>query len=73
MQNKARKIWKYKTNYVFLQQKPKQLLFQNVLHMDVGDRIPEVLGIDQYGNNIKATDFAGRKLILYSYPKANTS
>ena len=41
--------------------------------MDVGDRIPDVLGIDQNGKEIRAGDFAGRKLILYSYPKANTS
>lgn len=41
--------------------------------MNVGDRIPEVFGIDQDGREIKRSDFAGRKLILYSYPKANTS
>ena len=41
--------------------------------MNVGDKIPEILGIDQDGREIKASDFAGRKLVLYSYPKANTS
>lgn len=41
--------------------------------MNVGDRIPEVLGIDQQGNTIKSSDYRGRKLVLYSYPKANTS
>ena len=41
--------------------------------MKVGDRIPEVLGVDQDGRQIKASDFRGRKIILYSYPKANTS
>lgn len=41
--------------------------------MNVGDKIPEILGIDQNGKEIKASDFRGRKLILYSYPKANTS
>lgn len=40
--------------------------------MNVGDRIPERLGIDQHGNEIKASDFRGRKIVLYSYPKANT-
>ncbi len=40
--------------------------------MNIGDRIPEVLGKDQQGNEIKASDFAGRKLVLYTYPKANT-
>lgn len=41
--------------------------------MDVGDKIPEILGVDQGGNIIKSSDFKGRKMILYSYPKANTS
>ncbi len=41
--------------------------------MTIGDKIPEVLGIDQDGNEIKISDFKGRKLVLYSYPKANTS
>jgi len=41
--------------------------------MNIGDKIPAILGIDQNGNEIKASDFAGRKLVLYSYPKANTS
>lgn len=41
--------------------------------MKVGDKIPEILGKDQDGNEIKAEDFRGRKIILYSYPKANTS
>lgn len=41
--------------------------------MNVGDRIPELLGVDQNGNQIKSSDYKGRKIILYSYPKANTS
>lgn len=41
--------------------------------MNIGDRIPEVLGTDQHGDTIKASDYKGRKIILYSYPKANTS
>lgn len=41
--------------------------------MNVGDKIPEVLGVDQHGNEIKRSDFQGKKLVLYSYPKANTS
>lgn len=41
--------------------------------MNVGDRIPEILGTDQNGNVIKASDYRGRKIVLYSYPKANTS
>lgn len=41
--------------------------------MQVGDTIPEVLGIDQNGREIKSSDYRGRKIVLYSYPKANTS
>lgn len=41
--------------------------------MNVGDKIPEILGHDQDGNEIKAADYRGRKIVLYSYPKANTS
>ena len=41
--------------------------------MDIGDKIPEILGKDQDGNEIKASDYRGRKIVLYSYPKANTS
>ena len=41
--------------------------------MNIGERIPEVLGIDQEGREIKSSDYRGRKLVLYSYPKANTS
>ena len=40
--------------------------------MKIGDRIPEVLGIDANGREIKAADFAGKKLVLYFYPKDNT-
>ena len=41
--------------------------------MNVGDKIPEVLGIDQNGNEIKSSDYRGHKIVLYTYPKANTS
>lgn len=41
--------------------------------MTVGDKIPEALGIDQDGREIKSSDYRGRKIVLYSYPKANTS
>ncbi|MCC8117480.1 MAG: thioredoxin-dependent thiol peroxidase [Bacteroidales bacterium] len=41
--------------------------------MQVGDKIPEILGRDQDGREIKASDYAGKKLVLYTYPKDNTS
>jgi len=40
--------------------------------MKTGDKIPEVLGTDQQGNIVKASDYAGSKLIIYFYPKDNT-
>lgn len=40
--------------------------------MNIGDKIPEILGRDQNGNEIKASDYRGKKIVLYSYPKANT-
>ncbi len=40
--------------------------------MQVGDKIPEIFGVDQDGKEIKASDYRGKKLILYTYPKANT-
>ena len=40
--------------------------------MNKGDKIPEFLGKDQDGNEVKASDFAGRKLVLYFYPKDST-
>ncbi|MDE6198405.1 MAG: thioredoxin-dependent thiol peroxidase [Muribaculaceae bacterium] len=41
--------------------------------MNIGDKLPEVLGKDQNGNEIRTVDFAGKKFILYTYPKDNTS
>ena len=40
--------------------------------MKIGDKIPEILGTTADGTVLKASDFAGRKLILYFYPKDNT-
>lgn len=40
--------------------------------LNIGDRIPEVLGKDQEGKEVKASDYQGKKFILYFYPKDNT-
>ena len=40
--------------------------------LKIGDKIPELLGIDQDGKEVKASDYAGKKLVLYFYPKDNT-
>ena len=41
--------------------------------MKVGDKAPETLGKDENGKEIRLSDFRGRKLVLYFYPKDNTS
>lgn len=40
--------------------------------MKIGDKIPEILGTTADGTVLRASDFAGRKLVLYFYPKDNT-
>lgn len=40
--------------------------------LTIGDKIPAVLGTDQEGKEVKTSDFAGQKFILYFYPKDNT-
>ena len=41
--------------------------------MKIGDKAPEVLGVDANGNEVKLSDYAGKKVVLYFYPKDNTS
>ena len=42
------------------------------MKLSIGDKAPEFKGIDNLGNNIELSDFKGKKLILYFYPKDNT-
>lgn len=41
--------------------------------MNIGDKAPELLGVDQVGKEVRLSDFAGHDLVLYFYPKDNTS
>lgn len=46
---------------------------QNIHNMiEIGQKLPEILGKDQDGNEVKLSDFAGKKLVLYIYPRDST-
>lgn len=40
--------------------------------LNVGDKAPYFKGVDQDGNDVSLDDFAGKKLVLYFYPKDDT-
>lgn len=37
-----------------------------------GDKAPDLLGKDEAGNEIRVSDYKGRKVIVYFYPKDST-
>ena len=41
--------------------------------VQIGDKVPEFLGTDQDGKEVKMSDYKGKKVALYFYPKDNTS
>ena len=41
-------------------------------HLKAGDKAPEFEALDQSGNTIKLSDYEGKKLVLFFYPKAST-
>jgi peroxiredoxin Q/BCP len=41
--------------------------------LKAGDKAPDFILGDQDGNHVKLADFKGRRLLLYFYPKADTS
>lgn len=43
-----------------------------MVQLKEGMKAPDFKGIDQNGNEVRLADFAGRKLVLYFYPKDNT-
>lgn len=42
------------------------------MELEIGSKAPQFIGKDQNGNTIQLTDFAGKKLVLYFYPKDDT-
>jgi thioredoxin-dependent peroxiredoxin len=41
-------------------------------HLKIGDTAPNFEGINEKGEAVALKDFAGKKLVLYFYPKDNT-
>jgi len=40
--------------------------------LKIGDKAPQITAIDQHGKTVSLSDFKGKKVILYFYPKDNT-
>lgn len=40
--------------------------------LEIGTKAPEFILPDKDGNTVSLTDFAGKKVVLYFYPKDNT-
>ncbi len=41
--------------------------------MQIGDKVPDVLGYDENGKEIRVSNYKGKKIVLYFYPKDMTS
>lgn len=41
--------------------------------MNIGDKAPEVLGVNEKGHEIRLSNYKGKKVVLYFYPKDSTS
>lgn len=42
------------------------------MSLQIGDKVPDFTAKDQNGNDIKLSDYKGKKVVLYFYPKDNT-
>ena len=40
--------------------------------LNIGDKAPDFLGIDEQGNEQRVSNYRGRKLVVYFYPKDST-
>ena len=41
--------------------------------LHTGDKFPDVLGLDEAGREVRVSDYAGRTLVVYFYPKDSTA
>jgi peroxiredoxin Q/BCP len=40
--------------------------------LNVGDKAPDFLGLDECGNEVRVSDYAGKRVVVYFYPKDST-
>ena len=41
--------------------------------MNIGEQVNDLLGLDQEGREVRRSDYPGKMIALYFYPKDNTS
>ncbi|MGL5262417.1 MAG: thioredoxin-dependent thiol peroxidase [Bacteroides sp.] len=40
--------------------------------IQIGDKAPAILGVDENGKEVRLADYSGKKVVLYFYPKDST-
>ena len=40
--------------------------------MNIGDKAPDLLGLNEKGEEVRLSNYKGKKVVLYFYPKDNT-
>ena len=40
--------------------------------LKIGDNAPDFLGVDEQGSEVRVSDYKGRRLVVYFYPKDST-
>ena len=66
-------IWSFPFFCLILRLDLPSVAFKQTTMLKVGDKAPQFEGITQSGEAVKLSDFTSRKVVLYFYPKDNTS
>lgn len=40
--------------------------------LNIGDKAPDFLGVDEEGRELRLSDYAGKRVVIYFYPKDST-